>query len=193
MSDSTGAISTQPPAPHIPTHSELFLTFLKITVMGFGGTLPWTRRMFVEEKHWMTPEEFNDAYALCQFLPGPNIVNLTAVFGSRMRGATGALAAWAGFLVLPFTLMVTVGALYAQFGDMDALRRILTGIAAAAAGLLIATAAKMVVPLFKGGINPAPFVVLAVALAIGVMRWPLLWVMVVLVPVSIALAWGLRR
>ena len=42
--------------------------------------------MFVEEKRWMTAEEFNDVYALCQFLPGPNIVNLTAVFGSRMRG-----------------------------------------------------------------------------------------------------------
>ena len=72
-------------------------------------------------------------------------------------------------------------------------RRGFLGIAAAAAGLLIATAAKMVVPLFKGGINPAPFVVLAVALAIGVMRWPLLWVMAVLVPVSIAMAWAVRR
>src|SRR5262245_28372876 len=81
MSDSTGASPAPPSAPPIPTHSDLFLTFLKITVMGFGGTLPWTRRMFVEEKHWMTAEEFNDAYALCQFLPGPNIVNLTAVFG----------------------------------------------------------------------------------------------------------------
>ena len=52
--------------------------------------LPWARRMFVEEKRWMTAEEFNDAYALCQFLPGPNVVNLSVVFGSRMRGATGA-------------------------------------------------------------------------------------------------------
>ena len=136
-------------APNVPTHADLFLAFFKITVMGFGGTLPWTRRMFVEEKRWMTAEEFNDVYALCQFLPGPNIVNLTAVFGSRMRGWTGALAAWAGFLVLPFALMLTVGVLYAQYGDVDALRRILVGIAAAAAGLLIATAAKMVVPLFK--------------------------------------------
>jgi chromate transporter len=194
MSDATGALPTQlPPAQHIPSHAELFLAFLKITVMGFGGTLPWTRRMFVEQKRWMTPEEFNDVYALCQFLPGPNIVNLTAVFGSRMRGPTGALAAWAGFMVLPFALMVTVGAFYAQYGDVDALRRVLSGIAAAAAGLLIATAAKMVVPLFKDGVGPAPFVVLAAAAAIGVMRWPLLWVLAVLVPVSIALAWWVRR
>lgn len=194
MSQVTGAAPPQPPsAPNVPTHADLFLAFFKITVMGFGGTLPWTRRMFVEERRWMTAEEFNDNYALCQFLPGPNIVNLTAVFGSRSRGWTGALAAWAGFLALPFFLMVTVGVLYAQFGDLDALRRILVGIAAAAAGLLISTAAKMVVPMFKKGIGPAPFVVIAVALAIGVMRWPLLWVLLVLAPVSIGLAWWVRR
>jgi chromate transporter len=193
MSDTADVRPVPPSAPYIPSRTELFLAFLKITVMGFGGTLPWTRRMFVEEKRWMSAEEFNDVYALCQFLPGPNIVNLTAVFGSRMRGATGALAAWAGFMALPFTLMVTVGLLYAQYGDVDALRRVLVGIAAAAAGLLIATAAKMVVPLFKGGIAPAPFVVLGVAAAIGIMRWPLLWVLAVLVPVSIALAWWERR
>ena len=192
MSDTTGVMPTQP-APIVPSHADLFLAFLKITVMGFGGTLPWTRRMFVEEKRWMTAEEFNDNYALCQFLPGPNIVNLTAVFGSRTRGWTGALAAWAGFLILPFTLMITVGVLYAQFGDVDALRRVLKGIAAGAAGLLIATAAKMVVPLFKGGIGLGPAVVVATALAIGLMRWPLLWVLAVLVPASIGLAWWVRR
>lgn len=189
---SSGA-APPPPAQNVPTHADLFLAFFKITTMGFGGTLPWTRRMFVEEKRWMTAEEFNDNYALCQFLPGPNIVNLTAVFGSRSRGWTGAVAAWSGFLVLPFTLMLTVGVLYAQFGDLDALRRILVGIAAAAAGLLISTAAKMAVPLFKAGIGPAPAVLVAVALAIGVMRWPLLWVLLVLAPLSIALAWWWRR
>src|SRR5262245_51685340 len=97
--------------PPKPTHAELFLAFFWITVSGFGGTLPWTRRMFVEKKRWMTADQFNEAYALCQFLPGPNIVNLTAVFGSRMRGATGALAAWSGFLLLPFLLMTTIGVL----------------------------------------------------------------------------------
>jgi chromate transporter len=181
------------PAAPVPTHAELFLAFFRITLSGFGGTLPWTRRMFVEEKRWMTAEEFNDNYALCQFLPGPNIVNLTAVFGSRMRGATGALAAWAGFLVLPFFLMVTIGALYARYGDVDALRRILSGLAAAAAGLLISTFAKMAVPLFRAPLAPGPFVVVATAGAIGLMRWPLLWVMAVIVPISIALGWWTRR
>ena len=182
-----------PPSPSapIPSHADLFLAFFKITLSGFGGTLPWTRRMFVEEKRWMTAEEFNEAYALCQFLPGPNIVNLTAVFGSRMRGPTGALAAWCGFLLLPFCVMVAAAMLYERYGDVDAVRRVLTGIAPAAAGLIIATAAKMAAPMFRI-FGPAPFVVLATAVAIGLMRWPLLAVLIVLVPASIGLAWWRR-
>jgi chromate transporter len=189
MSDSADPSS---PARPVPTHADLFLAFAKITLSGFGGTLPWTRRMFIEEKRWLTEEEFNEIYALCQFLPGPNIVNVTAVFGSRMRGWTGAIAAWTGFLALPFCFMVILGALYAKFGDVDLLRRVLSGLAAAAAGLLIATVLKMAGPLFKK-FSPAPFVLIATAVSIGVLRWPLHWVMLVLVPLSIGLSWASRR
>jgi chromate transporter len=190
---SSPAAASPAPLPKIPTHAELFFAFFKVSISGFGGTLPWTRRMFVEEKHWMTAEEFNDSYAVCQFLPGPNIVNLTSVFGSRMRGATGALAAWAGFLGLPFFIMATVGMLYAHYGDTETLRRILGGIAAAAAGVMISTVVRMAEPLFRGRLGAAPFVVLAIVAAIGIMRWPLVWVMAVGVPTSIALAWWTRR
>ena len=193
MPDSAVTSNENPPRPPQPSHAELFLAFFKITLSGFGGTLPWTRRMFVEEKRWLTAQEFNEVYALCQFMPGPNIVNLTAVFGSRMRGWTGAIAAWSGFLAFPFVLMVTVGALYAQYGDVDILRRFLGGVMAAAVGLIIATLLKMAAPLFRNGLDFAPFVVVATAAAIGLMRWPLLWVLIVLVPVSIALAAWARR
>jgi chromate transporter len=177
--------------PPIPSHADLFLAFFKITLSGFGGTLPWTRRMFVEQKRWMTAQEFNEAYAFCQFLPGPNIVNLATVFGARMRGPTGALAAWLGFLLLPFFMMVVAAILYRDYGELDPVRRVLAGIAPAAAGLLIATVAKMAAPMFRS-FGPAPFVLMTVAVAIGVMRWPLLWVMVVLAPTSVAFAWWRR-
>ena len=190
---SESAAAPPAPLPQIPTHAELFLAFFKVSISGFGGTLPWTRRMFVEEKRWMTAEEFNESYAVCQFLPGPNIVNLTSVFGARMRGPTGALAAWAGFLGFPFVMMVTIGMLYAQYGDTETLRRILGGVAAAAAGVMISTVTKMAEPLFRGRIDAAPFVVIAMIAAIGIMRWPLVWVMAVMVPCSIALAWWTRR
>ena len=176
------------PAAPVPTHAELFLAFFRITLSGFGGTLAWTRIMFVEKKRWMTAEEFNDIYAFCQFLPGPNIVNLTAVFGSRMRGPTGAVAAWAGFLIVPFCVMLVAGILYERYGDVDVVRRVLSGVAPAAAGLLIATAAKMAVPMFRR-FGPAPFVLVVTAFAIGLMRWPLLLVLIVMIPISIGLAW----
>jgi chromate transporter len=185
MSETAVPPSTAAP---IPSHADLFFAFFRITLLGFGGTLPWTRRMFVEEKRWLTPEEFNDVYALCQFLPGPNIVNLTAVFGSRMRGPTGAMAAWAGFLVLPFCVMLAAGMLYERYSDVEAVRRVLSGIAPAAAGLIIATVAKMAMPMFRR-FGHAPFVLLATAFAIGLMRWPLLLVLLVVAPVSTALSW----
>jgi chromate transporter len=183
---------TPSPAPPIPSHADLFFAFFKITLSGFGGTLPWTRRMFVEQKRWLTDPEFNDLYALCQFLPGPNIVNLTSVFGSRMLGPTGAMAAWAGFLALPFCMMLAAGVAYDRYGDVDAVRRVLAGIAPAAAGLIIATVVKMAAPMFRN-FGPAPFVLLATAITIGLLRWPLLLVMLVLVPVSIGLVWWTRR
>jgi chromate transporter len=185
----TAASSSPVASP--PSHTDLFLAFFRITLSGFGGTLPWTRRMFVEKKRWMTAEEFNEIYALCQFLPGPNIVNLTAVFGSRMRGPTGALAAWSGFLLVPFCVMVAAGMLYERYGDVEAVRHVLSGVAPAAAGLIIATVAKMAAPMFRS-FGPGPFVLLATAIAIGLMRWPLLLVLIVIAPVSIGLAWWMR-
>ena len=186
------AVSSTPSTAPIPSHAELFLAFFRITLTGFGGTLPWTRRMFVERKRWLTEQEFNDVYALCQFLPGPNVVNLTAVFGSRMRGATGAAAAWAGFLVLPTAAMLLAGMLYSAYGDVEAVRRVLNGVAPAAAGLILATAVKMAMPLFRR-LDPAPLVMIATALAIGLLRWPLVPVMLTVTPASIALAWWWMR
>jgi chromate transporter len=71
-------------------------------------------------------------------------------------------------------------------------RDVLAGITPAAAGLIVATALKMAEPMFRK-FGPAPFVAVASAIAIGWFRWPLLWVLLVLVPASIALAWWVRR
>ena len=87
--------------------------------------------------------------------------------------------------------MLAAGMLYDRYGDVEAVRRVLSGVAPAAAGLLIATASKMAAPMFRS-FGPAPVVVLATAFAIGLMRWPLLAVLVVLVPLSIGLAWTMR-
>ena len=174
-----------------PPLGELFLAFLKVALQGFGGALPWARRMMVEEKRWLTADEFNEDFALSQFLPGPNAVNFSVVFGSRFGGAAGALAALAGLLGPPFVIISVLAVLYAHFGGLAPLGRMLSGVAAAAVGLLIATVAKMAVPLIKRR-DWAPFVALAAFAGVALLRWPLMTVLVVLAPVSIALAWFKR-
>jgi chromate transporter len=181
------------PVPHPPGLAELLIAFSAASISGFGGVLPFARRMVVEQRRWMTAEEFNDAFALCQFLPGPNIVNFSVVFGARFGGAPGAALALLGVLGPPIVIVMALGALYARFGEVEALQRILAGLAAAAAGLIIAVSAKMAAPVLRDWRDPAPFVALAIFGAIGLARLPLPWVLAAAVPASVALAWWWRR
>jgi chromate transporter len=181
------AAATTAPAP---TLAELFVAFAKISLSGFGGVLAWARRMMVEERKWMTPEQFNEVYALCSFLPGGNIINFSIVIGGRFRGPLGSAVALAGLLGPPMILILIIGAIYAHYGDLPVLRRALTGVAAAAAGLMLATVAKMLQPLFRNRAAVGLAIALATFLAIAVMRWPLPLVLLAIVPVSIAYAWS---
>jgi len=169
--------------------AELFISFVIVSVSGFGGALPWARRMIVEQKHWMTTEEFNEAFALAQFLPGPNVVNFSVVFGSRFGGAAGAAVALAGLMGPPLVIVTVLAMLYAQFGELEILGRILSGVTAAAAGLLIAVVGKMAVPLFTKRWNWAPAIAILAFAGVAIMRWPLPWVFAVLAPVAVAIAW----
>ena len=178
------------PAPvNTPSLAELFVAFALCSLSGFGGVLPWARRMIVERKRWMTADEFNEAFSLSQFLPGPNVVNFSVVFGSRFRGAAGAAVALIGLLGPPVVIVTALAALYARYGDNSALGRILAGISAAAAGLLIAMVAKMAQPLFSGGRYWAPVIAVATFAAVGLAHVPLQWALLVLAPLSIAIAW----
>jgi chromate transporter len=186
MSASAGAAA---PPINRPTLPELFRAFVIVSISGFGGALPWARRMIVEQRRWMTAEEFNEAFALSQFLPGPNVVNFSVVFGSRFGGAPGAAVALAGLMGPPLIIVTILAFLYARFGDLEVLGRILTGITAAAVGLLIAVVAKMAAPLFRKRWDWAPFIAIAAFIGVAIIQWPLPWVFLVLAPVSIALAW----
>jgi chromate transporter len=175
-----------------PSLTELFRAFVVVSISGFGGALPWARRMIVEQKGWMTAEEFNEAFALSQFLPGPNVVNFSVVFGSRFGGAPGAAVALAGLMGPPLIIVTVLAILYARFGDLEALSRILAGITAAATGLLIAVVAKMAAPLFQKRWDWALLIAGAAFIGVAIMQWPLPFVFVVLAPVSIGIAWMKR-
>jgi chromate transporter len=191
MSEPTSAVPSGSAAR--PTVLELFIAFSTISLSGFGGVLYWSRRVLVERRKWMTPAEFNDAYALCQILPGPTIVNLSVVFGRSIRGLPGAAVAFVG-LIGPGMVIVTFFAfLYSIFGTIDALQRMLTGVAAAAAGLVISVTAKLAEPLFEQNNWLVYAVVVAVFVTIGLLRWPIWWVLLVLIPLSIAIAWRAQQ
>jgi chromate transporter len=190
MSNRSADPSTSATAPVVPgSLLEVFLAFARVSIFSFGGVLPWARRMLVAEKRWMSPEEFNNLLALCQFLPGPNIVNVCAVWGSRVRGLPGVLACLFGLLGPSVVLMIAAGTLYRSYGAVPELRGVLTGLAAGAAGLIMSTAAQMAASLLRRRPGPEHFVALAGFIAIGILRLNFPVVLLVLVPFSIALAW----
>ncbi len=180
------------PAPS-PELIELFVAFAKMSLAGFGGVLVWARRAIVDKHRWMTPDEFNETFALCHFLPGPNVVNLSVVFGARFRGIPGSIAAFAGLLGPPVVIVTALAALYAHYGQIDGLQRILSGVSNAAVGLLIAVTLRMMMPLVQKR-DPIGLIILAaVFAAVGVMRLPLPAVLIVAIPASISVTFATRR
>jgi chromate transporter len=193
-SDSLPAAVAAPDTPTSPPPglTALFVAFAKISLAGFGGVLVFARRAIVEQHRWMTADEFNETYALCHFLPGPNIVNLSVVFGSRFRGVAGGIAAFAGLLGPPVVVVTMLAALYAHFGEIDALRRILAGVSCAAVGLLISAVFRMMTPLLRRRDLVGLVMLAAVFAAIGIARLPLAAVLSVAIPLSIAITFALR-
>jgi chromate transporter len=172
------------------TLGELYRGFLHAGARGFGGAMPWARRMLVEERRWLTVQEFTDLFSLCNFLPGPNIVSVSVVVGSRLAGPRGAVTAFAGLLTVPLTVVLLLAALYGHLGRLPGVEAVLRGVGAAAGGLVLATGFKM------GEGLPRRMPVLGFAIlafvAIGVLRWPFVPVLFTLAPLSVLVAW-LRR
>jgi chromate transporter len=166
---------------------ELFLAFSRISLSSFGGAIFWARRELVERQRWLTEREFVDVFTLGQLLPGPNVLNLTVIVCHRFAGWMGAGAGIAGFLGWPCLMVVGMGVLYQRYGALPQVQQALTGMSSVAAGLLFATVIKLAMVLPRGW-RPWLFGALAFV-GVGVMRWPLLWVMGALAPWAVFAAW----
>ena len=175
----------------VPRNStEIFLTFARIGASGFGGVNFWIRRVLIQEKRWITDEEYLEGLAIGQILPGPNVYNLSVMLGYRFGGARGACAAIAGLVGAPLAFMVALGLLYQRYANVPILERALTGMTAVAAGLLLANAVGIATALPK---RILPWLFLALAfIGTGLMRWPLLYVMGALAPFAMASVWRKR-
>jgi len=148
--------------------------------------LPWTHRTLVEERRWLTGEDFAQVLALCQFLPGPNVANCSIVLGRRWFGLSGALAAFGGLMALPFVWVLMLASLYSSYGDLPGLRAVVSGVGIAGAGLFIGTALKLARPIAR---KPAALgVVAACFVAVGLARVSLLLALPVALLVAVLAA-----
>lgn len=181
-------MSEPPPTPPaIPSCSAIFAGFFSAGIIGFGGVLPITRRMIVEDRRWLNAAAFNDILALCQFLPGGNVINLSVAIGLRFRGPMGAMAGLAGLMAAPVAIVIALGLFYARFQDLPHVRAAFVGLAAAAAGMIVAMAIKIAAPLRR---DVAGIAVAAICFAaIAILRTPLLPTMAVMAPLGIFVAW----
>ncbi|MFQ3622957.1 MAG: chromate transporter [Acetobacteraceae bacterium] len=179
----------EPATPPL-TPARLFLLFLSIAVQSFGGVLPFARRVLVA-RGLLTEAEFAELLALGQILPGPNIVNLSAAFGDRHAGWPGAAASVGGIVFVPTLIAMALAALAGAISHAPGVQGALTGMAAAAAGLLVGTAWRMAAPMRSRPSSLA--VAAAIFAAVALARVPLALVLAASIPISLALHGALVR
>lgn len=167
----------------IPTSIfDLFWSFTLISTMGFGGVVAIIQYGLVEQKQWLTKEEFVEEWSVAQILPGPNVVNLSVMVGARYFGWQGALAALSGVLLVPLIITLILGVLYAAFSTHPGVAGAIQGMSSVAAGLIIATGLKLFAGLKTNPLGKFVCAGLGVACFIGIalLHWPLLNVLFVL-------------
>jgi chromate transporter len=131
---------------------ELTRVFLKVGATGFGGAmamLAMIHAQVVEKRHWITQEEFDEAVAIGQILPGPIAVNAVAYMGYRQRGVAGAIVSAGAFILPASVLMLVLSALYLSFGGIPQVSSVFRGLGAAVVAVILSSAYRMGKPHLK--------------------------------------------
>lgn len=166
-------------APRPRSLTELYWAFTIMALQGFGGVVAVVQRELVERRRWLTQEEFVEDWAVAQILPGPNVLNMTVMFGDRHFGWRGAATAFAGILSVPSLVVLAMAIVFENVADTAAGRGALRGMGAVVAGLITATGLKLIPALQSNpiGHRPALAVLLLTFAIVGVLRFPLVWVL----------------
>lgn len=180
-------IDAKPIAAKVPLTS-LYAVFFRLGLVSFGGGMSaWLYREIVEVRCWVTRETFMAGFALGQVLPGVNSTNVTVYIGQRLRGAVGAVVALTGLLSGPFAMVLAAGAAWRYLLHIPGFEAAMAGVAAVAVGMLLRLGVMLAQRVPR---SLVPMVVMAATfIAVGVLNWPLLPVVLVLAPLSIAAAW----
>jgi chromate transporter len=178
--------------PATPAHPvSLFALYRLCFVVGLfsfgGGLTAWFHREVVQVRGWLTDDEFFSGYALSQILPGVNSTNMAVYIGQHLRGALGSTTALLGLLSGPFVIVIAAASVYHQLVALPGFAAIMAGVAAAAVGMMFRLGMTSARDRYRH--VPSLLVLIATFVAIGIMQWPLLLVLVVLAPISIAASW----
>lgn len=169
-----------------PGLRELFIGMLQVALSAFGGGLSaWSQRIVVEQRRWMTNEQFLTGLTVARLFPGPNQINMAVYIGAQFRGLRGAFAALAGMLLVPFTALMALGVAYFWLHEIPAIDRVLAGVVAAAAGMALSMGFKI---LHEYWHDPVALL-LAVAVFVAMEFFHLRLIPVVLVSGPLAMAW----
>ena len=171
-----------------PGLRELFVCMTQVAFSAFGGGMSLSsHRIIVERRQWMTSESFVTGLTVARLFPGPNQINMSVYIGSIFQGLPGSLAAVAGIILFPFTLLMLLGLLYFQFSAIAEVNRLLAGLAAAAAGMALSMGFK-ILEVYK-----TDYLALAIAVivfvSLQVFRFHLIPVVLVAGPVAMSLYW----
>ena len=131
---------------------ELFLVFMKIGAIAFGGgyaIIPIAERELVKKKGWIIMDELMDYYTIAQITPGVIAVNLSTFVGYKQKGALGGFFATLGFLIPGATYVIIAALFLSNLADIPAVQHAFTGIRIAVGTLILSTVIKLVKGIFK--------------------------------------------
>jgi len=181
-------MSEAEPKPIVVTLPQIFALFARIGLTSFGGGLSaWIYREVVDRRHWMSEDEFLAGLTLAQIIPGPNVINISIYIGQRLRGGGGAVVAALALLLPPMAVAVGLLFLFHSYGQLSWLHDLLEGIAAGAIGLTFSIGYRAARHASKTN-RWAPAVLALVFIAIGVVRWPLIPVVLCVAPLAVLVA-----
>jgi chromate transporter len=183
--------SDSPSPPRVPL-TAIFFLFLQIGLFSFGGgVLGWLYREVVEKRGWLRDTDFLGGLTVAQVMPGINVTNMSVYIGQRLRGVIGSAVAVTGVLTGPFFFVIGLLMIYGQIQQISWAPNFMQGVATAAVGLFLSVGIKSIRKNIRGVGHYA--VMLGIVVAVGILRWPMVPVVLCLAPVSVALAWFMRE
>ena len=180
-------LDPRPQAPPV-TLGRLAATFLLVGATSFGGGLTgYLRRSLVEERSWLTEDEFLRGLSVAQVVPGPNAINLAIFVGHRFQGLAGSLVSVLAVLLVPLLALSLLAFSWAAWGGVRQMQGALLGLGAFGAGFMAATGLGMA---RAARLRGADLLLGAAAFAtVALLHWPVLLVLGLLVSLSVLVHW----